>query len=326
MSLGEFDIIARYFARHRARSDVLLGIGDDAAVLAVPSERRLVTAIDTIVEGVHFPVATHAADIGYRALAVNLSDLAAMGAEPAWMQLSLSLPRADEQWLSGFAQGLFELADRHDVALIGGDTVKGPLVITVQIGGWVEQDGWLTRAGARPGDAVYVSGIPGEAAGGLATILNALPPNEATRQLQRRFFRPEPRVALGRGLRTLAHAAMDVSDGLLTDLEKLCAASHCGAELNVDALPESRSLRELFSAEVCVDYALAGGDDYEIIAAIDPSRASELERNGLASCLTRIGVFSHAPGVRCIRNGLPFELQRRGYDHFAQSAPDPQSS
>jgi len=152
MSLGEFDIIARYFAKHDSRRDVLLGVGDDAAVVDAPAGHKLVVAMDTIVEGVHFPIGTDASDIGYRALAVNLSDLAAMGAQPSWMTLSLSLARADEAWLAGFAAGLFELAATHDVALIGGDTVKGPLVVTVQIAGWVESDGWLTRSGARPGD------------------------------------------------------------------------------------------------------------------------------------------------------------------------------
>ena len=149
MSRGEFDIIARYFSRPASRNEVLLGIGDDAAVIAPPPDKRLVVAMDTIVEGIHFPVATAAADIGYRALAVNLSDLAAMGAEPAWMTLSLSSPAADEAWIAGFAGGMFELAAQHRVDLIGGDTVRGPLVVTVQIAGWVESDRWLTRARAQ---------------------------------------------------------------------------------------------------------------------------------------------------------------------------------
>src|SRR5688500_12685619 len=178
MPLGEFELIARYFARQPARSDVRLGIGDDAAILDVPANRKLVVAMDTIVAGVHFPVGFDAADIGYRALAVNLSDIAAMGALPSWFTLSLSMPSSDERWIERFAAGLFELADAYNVALVGGDTVKGPLVVTVQIGGWVESDRWLTRSGARPGDLIVVSGVPGEAAGGLAALQRAMPLNE----------------------------------------------------------------------------------------------------------------------------------------------------
>lgn len=317
MSLGEFDIIARYFAKRSARRDVLLGIGDDAAVLDVAADRKLVVAMDTIVEGVHFPVGTTAADIGYRALAVNLSDLAAMGAQPSWMTLSLSLPHAQEAWLAGFAQGLFELADVHDVALVGGDTVKGPLVVTVQIAGWVESDRWLTRAGATPGDLLFVSGVPGEAAAGLAVIQRAMPDNSLTQHLRRRFLRPEPRVALGRSVRTFASAAMDISDGLLTDLDKLCAASGCGARIDIDALPVSTAMRQLFDEGACVDYALAGGDDYEIMFTVPPAQAQTLSRSLPLHC-TQIGVMTVGGGVECVRGGQPFAVRHRGHDHFAQ--------
>lgn len=319
MSLGEFDIIARYFANHDHREDVLLGVGDDAAVLDVRGEdRRLVVAIDTIVEGVHFPRSIDASAIGYRALAVNLSDIAAMGAEPAWMTLSLSLPEADEAWIAGFASGLLELAEQHDVALVGGDTVRGPLVVTVQLAGWVEADKWLTRSGAQPGDLLMVSGIPGEAAAGLHVIQQHMPLTEATAQLQWRFLRPRPRVALGRQLRTLATAAMDVSDGLLTDLQKLCAASRCGARLDIDALPPSAAMRELFDADAAIDYALAGGDDYELIFTLPPDRLPELlAQRDPALPLTRIGVMTAGGGVQCERHGAPFTPRRTGYDHFA---------
>src|SRR3954469_3483935 len=167
MSLGEFEIISRYFKKPTS-GDVLLGIGDDAAVVSIRSGQRLAIALDTIVAGVHFPERTDAADIGYRALAVNLSDLAAMGAVPKWMTLSLSLPANDEQWLDRFALGLFELARKFNVQLIGGDTVRGPLVVTIQIAGWVESNRWLTRSGAQVGDLLFVSGHLGDAAGGLA--------------------------------------------------------------------------------------------------------------------------------------------------------------
>ena len=322
MSLGEFDIIARYFARKSARSDVLLGVGDDAAVLDSQPGRKLVVAMDTIVEGVHFLADSDAADIGYRAIAVNLSDLAAMGAEPAWMTLSLSLPRANEQWLNGFSSGLFELANEYNVALVGGDTVRGPLVITVQIAGWVEADAWLTRSGAKPGDLLFVSGIPGEAAAGLAVIQRRMLGGESAAFLKHRFLRPRPRIELGRQLRTVATAAMDVSDGLLTDLKKLCVASGCGAQLNVDLLPESAAMRELFEADDGLQYALAGGDDYELLFTLPPDRAADvLGSLQLQQRVTQIGVMTAAPSddvtVRCLRDGQPFRIKRAGYDHFA---------
>lgn len=322
MSLGEFDIIARYFSRKSTRGDVLLGVGDDAAVLDSHAGRKLVVAMDTIVEGVHFPPENDAADIGYRALAVNLSDLAAMGSEPAWMTLSLSLPRANEQWLSGFASGLFELADQYNVALVGGDTVRGPLVITIQVAGWVEADGWLTRSGAKPGDLLFVSGIPGEAAAGLAVIQRRILGGEPAAFLKHRFLRPRPRIELGRQLRTVATAAMDVSDGLLTDLKKLCVASGVGAQLNVDLLPESGAMHELFEADEGLQYALAGGDDYELLFTLPAERApAVLSKLQLQQRVTQIGVITAATGgespVQCLRDGQPFRIKRAGYDHFA---------
>jgi thiamine-monophosphate kinase len=241
-----------------------------------------------------------------------------MGAEPAWMTLSLSLPEASEPWIASFASGLLELAEQYDVALVGGDTVRGPLVVTVQLAAWVEQDKWLTRSGARPGDVLMVSGIPGEAAAGLHVIQQHMPLTEAAAQLRWRFLRPRPHIALGRQLRTLATAAMDVSDGLLTDLQKLCAASRCGARLDIDALPPSAAMRELFDADTAIDYALAGGDDYELIFTVPPDRLSELsaQRNP-ALPLTKIGVITAGSGVQCERQGAPFTPRHTGYDHFA---------
>jgi thiamine-monophosphate kinase len=315
MSLGEFDIIERYFAGHRTSGDVVLGIGDDAAILHSWRDRKLVVAMDTIVDGVHFPAGTAPEDIGYRALAVNLSDLAAMGAQPAWMTLSLSLPQADEAWLEGFATGLFLLADRYGVPLVGGDTVRGPLVVTIQIGGWVEPDRWLTRSAARPGDVLFVSGVPGEAGAGLAAI-QATRKGPAAEQLRRRFLRPEPRIELGRALRRTASAAMDVSDGLLVDLEKLCKASGCGARVDADRLPASPAMRELFEPQACLEFALTGGDDYELLFTVGPDRAQEIERAGLPTAVTRIGEIIEGNGVSCTSGGRPVTIGRRGYDHF----------
>jgi thiamine-monophosphate kinase len=318
MSLGEFDIIRRFFATRASRSDVQLGIGDDAAVLQPRADRKLVLAMDTIVEGVHFLKNTTGFDVGYRALAVNLSDLAAMGAEPSWMSLSLCLPHANVAWLEDFTRGLFDLADRYDVQLIGGDTVRGPMVITVQVGGWIEIDRWLTRAGARPGDNVYVTGTLGDASAGLATLRDRIDNTEVS-YLQQRFLRPEPRIAAGRALRTIANAAMDVSDGLLADATKLCEASHCGITIEVDALPLSKELRASFGEEDRIAHALSGGDDYELLFTVNPVNAQQLESGSIAGVpVTRIGVVESAPGLRCNRGGQLYLPRSTGYDHFAQ--------
>jgi thiamine-monophosphate kinase len=196
--------------------------------------------------------------------------------------------------------------------------VKGPLVVTVQVAGWVEPDRWLTRSGAQPGDLVYVSGVVGEAAAGLAVIQQQLPETAAAVQLRQRFLRPAPRVALGRSLRTIASAAMDVSDGLLTDLGKLCTASGCGANIDVDLLPHSAAMSQVFAADACVDYALAGGDDYEILFTVAPEQAPRVARelNAVCAC-TQIGVVTSQGGVQCRQGQQPYAIKRTGYDHFA---------
>lgn len=229
--LGEFELIAKYFSgADGGRQDVVLGVGDDAALLRVPEGRELVVAADTLVSGVHFPPGTPAAAIGHRALAVNLSDLAAMGATPAWFTLALTLPRAEEMWLEEFSRGLLELARRFDVALVGGDTTSGPLAMTVQAMGHAAPGTAIRRSGARPGDGIYLSATTGDAAAGLAVLQGEIEiASEAARaELIARFLWPEPRVALGAALVGVASAAIDVSDGLLADLQKLLGASQIG--------------------------------------------------------------------------------------------------
>jgi thiamine-monophosphate kinase len=314
--LGEFEIIDRYFSEIGRRSDVVLGVGDDAAVLDVGPSDHLVAAVDTLVAGVHFPEDLDPADIGWRALAVNLSDLAAMGARPAWATLSLSLPRSDARWLAGFAAGFARLARIWDVALVGGDTVRGPLVVTVQVLGLVERDRCLTRAGAAPGDLVLVSGTPGDAAAGLDAWQRGATATAEDRWLIERFTRPLPRIELGRQLRLLASAAMDVSDGLIADLGKLCAASDCAAEIHVDRLPLSDALAALEPAQQRRRYALAGGDDYELVFTMPPeTHAAALADDGFAVECTPIGRIRAGRGVQCLEAGVPVDPPA-GWDHF----------
>ncbi len=331
--VGEFDLIDRYFRRldrpgGHARADVLLGVGDDAAVLRVPAGQELVAAIDTLVEGRHFLPGCAPQSIGHRALAVNLSDLAAMGAEPAWALLALTLPAAEEAFLEAFAAGLGRLAAAHHVALVGGDTTAGPLTVSVQVLGFVPPGQALRRAGGAPGDLLFVSGTPGDAAAGLQLERRAAdggvaPPGEAAagQALRERFLYPTPRVALGRALRGLASACIDVSDGLAGDAAKLAAASGCGLRLEADALPLSPALRALAGPERALQLALEGGDDYELCFSLPPAQLPELAVAAQAGgCpLTCIGVLEQAPGVRLYRGGKIQPYVATGYDHFANS-------
>jgi thiamine-monophosphate kinase len=308
MADRESELIHRYFARSNARNDVALGIGDDAAVLDVPPGYQLVAAVDTIVEGVHFPVGTRADDVGHRALAVNLSDLAAMGAEPGWFTLALSLPAPDEGWLQAFSQGLLALAEAHGCALVGGDTVRGPLVITIHVMGLVECGRALRRAGARAGDLIYLSHMTGEASAGLAAIQRDLPGTQAVRVLQDKFLRPVPRVELGRALQCRATAAMDVSDGLLIDLERMCAASDLSAVLELDSSMLPAALVQTFARDEAWRFALTGGDDYELLFTAPADQVVP----GL-----RIGRMDQGRGVQCLVDGATYPTRVRGYDHFA---------
>lgn len=317
MPLGEFDLIERYFSRGTGRDDVLLGVGDDAALLRVPPGQVLVAAVDTLVEGRHFLPGAPAESVGHQALAVNLSDLAAMGAEPAWALLALSMPEVDEPWLRAFAAGLYALAERHGVALVGGDTVRGPRVVTVTVLGLVEPGAALRRSGARPGDALYVSGWPGEAAAGLEALRHD-PAVGGDDPLVRRYRHGEPRIELGRALRGRASAAMDVSDGLYGDLQKLCAASGVGARLDLECLPVSTGLAARHDRASCERFVLFGGDDYELLFTLPEAAVASLDPALVAPLsLHRIGCIEAGPGIRCLRDGKPEAVTGGGYDHFA---------
>lgn len=317
MPAGEFELIERHLrGLGAARGDVVLGIGDDAALLAPPPGQQLAAAADTLVAGVHFPESLAAADVGHRVLAVNLSDLAAMGAEPAWALLTLTLPRPDEDWLAAFAAGFGALARRFDTALVGGDTTAGPLTATVAITGFVPAGAALTRAGARPGDAVWVSGWPGEAAAGLALLQGRLDAPAAVRErLVERFRRPEPRVGLGRALRGIATACIDVSDGLAGDLAKLCTASGTGADLVAAALPLSADLAACAGEAGARRLLLGGGDDYELLFTAPADADARVAAAAGPLGVARIGTITAAAGVALDGAPLPRELVR-GYDHF----------
>jgi len=314
MASSEFDLIARIRARAATRDDIVLGIGDDAALLAPPPGRQLVVTADTLNDGVHFPHGTPPADIGWKALAVNLSDLASMGAEPAWCTLSLSLPQSDAAWIEGFLDGFVALADEHGVALVGGDTTRGPLSLSVTAMGFVDPGRALRRDGARFGDDIWVTGTLGDAAGALALL-----ERDPAHALRARLDRPTPRVRAGRALVGLASACVDVSDGLLADLGHICARSGVGARVKVCALPASGALSDAFDAESRTALQAGGGDDYELCFTADPSHRERIA--SLASRLdlriTRIGHLAAGSGVAAVdATGAPWQPPRAGYDHF----------
>jgi thiamine-monophosphate kinase len=327
--MAEFDLIALIRERCAiAREDVRLGIGDDAALLAVPAGQLLAVSTDTLVEGVHFPQSTKAYDIGWKALAVNLSDLAAMGATPAWATLALTLAQADPRWVGEFADGFAALAREFKLALVGGDTTQGPLTISVTVHGFVPDGSALLRSGARVGDAVFVTGTLGDAAAGLRCLdkndreadrLLSVP--AGTREaLIERLNRPLPRVAQGLALRGRASACIDVSDGLLADLGHVCAASGVGAQIDVDALPKSSALLSVFDAEAQRVFQVSGGDDYELCFTSAEGDAlsllGDLARSGCGA--TRIGRIVAEAGVRAHDSaGNSVAIARRGWEHFA---------
>ena len=315
--MDESTLISTYFDRRRdRRKDVILGIGDDAAVLRPEPGVDLVVATDSIAEGTHFPPGIPAAAIGHRCLAVNLSDLAAMAAEPLWCTLALSLPQADPAWVGEFATGLFALADRYAVSLVGGDTVRGPVGATVTILGRVRPEGAVRRSGARPGDGIWVTGHPGDAVAGRLLLAEATHGAAAT-VLRHRFLYPEPRVREGRLLAGLATAMLDVSDGLDDDLRKLLVASGVSAELDAGELPLSAELRSVRGAQA-VECALTGGDDYELCFTMPSSGDARLREVSAhwPVPVTRIGTIVPGSGVRWRLHGQPLSIPDTTFRHF----------
>lgn len=327
--MTEFEIIRRYFAnRGVSRADVVVGIGDDGAVTRLPADSDLVTVVDTLVAGVHFPPQTLPEDVGYKALAVNLSDMAAMGAAPAWATLALSLPQVDHDWLERFAGGFFELARRFGVQLIGGDTTRGPLTVTVQVQGFVPGDRAVQRAGARPGDLIYVTGTIGDA--GLALrawqLGRELDPPHGD-YLSARLHRPTPRCEEGIALRDVASAMIDVSDGLAADLGHILQAQTVGATLDIQKIPLSESFVAVtsrwsdgFSESDARSLALISGDDYELCFTVPAARQHSVEKIfSRYQCGCRaIGMVEKLPGLRLRQaDGGLMSVARGGYEHFA---------
>jgi len=318
--MGEFDLIERYFQREQAATGVDVGIGDDCAVLTPGAGAQWLVSSDMLVEGRHFLSTVEPARLGHKALAVNLSDLAACGATPRAFTLALALPRVDERFLAGFAQGMFALADAQGIALVGGDTTQGPLNICITVFGEVPRGQAILRSGARPGDDLYVSGDTlGDARLALEVFRGTLSlPGEAFDAVRRAMELPQPRVALGLALRGIATSAIDVSDGLAGDLGHVLRRSSVGATLDADALPKSAVLAAQ-PIEVRREMGLAGGDDYELVFTAPAAAREAVQRAAEASAtpVTRIGRIEAEPGLRLVDAGgqaLPLRLQ--SFDHF----------
>lgn len=316
--LTEFDLIKTYFKHSdNKRADVIVGLGDDAAILKIPENQQLVVSIDTLVSGVHFFSDANPYDIGYKSLAVNLSDLAAMGAEPAWVTLALTLPEANPTWLAEFSRGFFSLIEKYQLQLIGGDTTRGLLSITVQVHGFVPSGKALLRSGAKPGDKIYVSGSLGDA-GYALQLLKAAKSNISLTLLQR-LLQPEPRLELGLLLRDVASAAIDVSDGLIADLGHILTNSQVGATVWVDELPLSSSLLSHMNLESALPYALAAGDDYELCFCVSPEYEKQVQQIAVqANCTcTCVGVIEVNLGLRLLHNDYSsYQLVQHGFQHF----------
>lgn len=319
--LSEFDLIKRYFTRARAGRAVL-GVGDDCALLAPAPGMQLAVSTDMLVEDRHFFAGADARKLGHKCLAVNLSDLAAMGARPMAFTLALALPRADPVWLEGFSAGLFALADQHCCELVGGDTTRGPLNICISVIGEVEPGHAMRRDAARVGDDIWISGTLGDARLALASYRNELTLDaESLALAAQRMHTPEPRVALGRALasRRLAHAALDISDGLAGDLAHILAASRVGATLEADLLPAGPALAHQ-EQSIRRAFTLGGGDDYELCftAPQDNRDAILAASHETATPVTRVGRIDAEPGLRIVdTKGSPLDLSARGWDHFA---------
>lgn len=327
---GEFDIIQRYFATPQPTiaNNVQQAIGDDCAITHLASNQSLAITTDTLVEHIHFLADIRPQDLAYKALAVNFSDLAAMGAKPAWVSLALTLPHIDHAWLNAFSQSFFQTLADYQVTLIGGDTTKGPLCLTITAHGLVEKGKALYRHGAKVGDDIYVSGSLGDSSAGLALLQQQNRSSDAKRAVDfsqefliQRHLRPTPQVALGLHLVGIAHAAIDISDGLMGDLGHILQASQCSAELELAHLPLSSSLVEQMGLTKATQLALTGGEDYELCFTVSPDKQAQLQAlsHKLAIPLRRIGkIQAGTPHILYKQNGkiIKAPASWASFDHF----------
>ena len=317
-SSPEFDLIARHFTRPAANA--VLGVGDDCALVDVTNGMDLAVSMDTMVSGTHFFPDVDPENLGHKALAVNLSDMAAMGALPYWAMLAVTLPNVDHAWLAAFAKGFFDLAQEYNVSLIGGDTTGGPLALTVTIMGEVPAGAALRRSGAKAGNDVWVSGNVGDAALAVAHRHGKIVLSEADyREAVMRLYEPTPRVALGQALRGLATAAIDISDGLLADLTHICRLSGTGATVELASVPVSSIGSRHIGSDEGRNAILAGGDDYELCFTAHANSRDSIEdlTEVLGIPITRIGQIKRGKGVSLLgADGKPVKIDGRGYDHF----------
>lgn len=319
---SEFQLIQQFFQREQAErlaEGVLLGIGDDCALLQIPFGKQLAVSVDTLVADVHFPADADAELIAERALRTNLSDLAAMGAEPLWFTLALTLPDANEDWLRSFSRGLFHCAREYGIALVGGDTTSGPLAITIQVMGAIQPQQTLRRDGANIGDFVLVTNFVGDGAAALAAIQDRqVFADEHSDYLQQRFYHPIPRLHESALIREFASSALDISDGLVADLQHICDASDLGAVIDVENVPLSPAVKSLNNDAQAYQWALSGGDDYELCFTVPPEKMADIAMLIAQGKLqaTVIGEMIAGDRVICEYEGEPFLLSNTGYQHF----------
>ncbi|MCW8853624.1 MAG: thiamine-phosphate kinase [Gammaproteobacteria bacterium] len=321
--MSEFNLINHYFRSlshdvSMKRDDVILGIGDDCAILQVPEGKQLVVSTDTLVSGVHFPENTSAYDIGYKSLAVNLSDLAAMGAEPAWVTLCLTLPEENSDWLAEFVKGFSELLKKNNVQLVGGDTTRGPLSISVHVSGFVDKDKSFRRDAAKSGDLIYVTGSIGDAGLGLKKLLGEIESDSLSMCVDK-LNHPVPRNEVAAELSAICFCAIDVSDGLLADLSHITEASQCGADIFLDKIPLSDELISFYGDTVDMNQVLTSGDDYELCFTLNEKHKNKIDDicKRLNIAISCIGKITAGDQVRCLDiNNEAVEIKKSGFQHF----------
>ena len=324
--MKEFELIKRYFTGAGvSRKDVPLGVGDDAAIINVPPNSQLIVTTDTLVQGVHFFADMEPRALGHKAVAVNLSDIAAMGGEPAWISIAVTLPEVDEQWVEAFTAGINEICEYYNVQVIGGDTTQGPLAVTISAKGLVPKDKAIVRSGAKPGDWIFVTGTLGDAGVAIDAIKhNKTLPLKHQAFLKNRFEYPTPRVAIAQGLREIASSAIDISDGLLSEIGHILAASNVGAVINIDQLPLSDALLGSVEDESqYYEFALAAGDDYELLFTVpeDKRGALDVTLAHYGVKLTCIGqILGQAGNVELRKDNQPFTFEGKGFQHFSQES------